>query len=133
NTSMTATQKEHYIKMLKTGLSPKEIKTDPAVITDLWRRIHLPDGDPEKITDPAVIESRFGNGLTIENVNALRAEMQGKGTAEGRIEADLKKAVWQTAKSAITGTDPLLGLRDPKGEELLSGWLSGFLVEWEAK
>lgn len=124
-------QKKTLLDMVERGSKPDPIRTNPETLMDLWARVHMPAGDPRKLTDEDELNGYFGKGLTISDINNLRAEIQGKRTGEGSIDQQLKKAVWQAAKSAITSSDPLLKLRDPKGDENFSGWLTSFLPEWD--
>lgn len=51
-------------------------KTDPAVFNDLFRRVNLPDGDPEKITDPKALLGYVGKGITPQNKSLLEKSME---------------------------------------------------------
>lgn len=50
-------------------------KTDPAVFNDLYRRVNLPDGDPEKITSPRDLLPYVGQGITPQNKALLEKSM----------------------------------------------------------
>lgn len=123
-------QKKQWISDIEQRAKTGPLKTDSALMIQLWDRSHLPAGDPNRLTEDE-INTYFGRGLTAENVRVLRAEVQGRRTAEGEIEAELKKAATDAAKTALTGTNPLMGLRDPKGDENYQKFLSMFLPEYQ--
>lgn len=129
NSPLEWREKLHFNNMRQTALKPEPIRTDPAVMLDAWDRIHLPDGDPRKITKEEEVEKLFGQ-ITISDVNALRSEIQGRRTDEGRIESDMKTGLLRTAKTMLSGTNQLTGLRDPKGDEQYQKFLVQFLPEY---
>lgn len=114
----------------KEALQGEKIKTDPGVYLDVFQRIHAPENDPRKIRDENVLNDLLGNGLTLSNIRDLRGEVQGRRTTEGGIEADLRNGVVNMAKAALTGTNSMLGTRDPKGDEQLQRFMSYFLPEY---
>lgn len=123
--------KEQFIGMLKSANKANErIKTNPDTYMELWDRIHLPDDDPKKLRDENELNQFFGRGLTLENINALRGEIQGKKTIQGDIEGDLKKGLIDIAKGRLTKSNPLTGIRDPIGDEQLQKYMSFFLTEY---
>jgi hypothetical protein len=107
------------------------IKDDPAVVMSLWDRIHLPDGDANKITDPALLNQYMGRGMKLETVMQLRKEMIGAQTPEGKIEAELKAQMLTTAKAMLTKTDPMTGLPDPIGAEQYQKYMNFFLHQYQ--
>lgn len=126
--------KHQFLQMLeqdaKQGTS---IKTDPSVMRDTFDRIHLPDSDPRKIRNENELNALFGRGLSMESLNQLRAEIQGKKTTAGQIEGDLKKGVLDMAKSQLTRTNPMFGFQDPAGDEQYQKFMTFFLTEFEAQ
>lgn len=125
-------QKEHYLNLVqRVSTADTKLKTDPAVMIDLFQRINLPDGDPNKIVDETKLDAYFGKGLDMTSLSHLRGEMQGRRTEEGRIEADLKKGLVDAAKTALTGTNSLFRIRDPNGDVQLQKFMSYFLPEYQ--
>jgi hypothetical protein len=106
-------------------------KTNPELFTALFNRIHLPDGDPRKITDENVLNQFVNNGLTYDSYNQLRGEVSGRRTADDRVEGQQKQAFINMVKSSLTATNPLYGIRDPKGEEIYGRWLQQFLSNYD--
>lgn len=125
--------KERYLQILDHHLHGEggEMKTNPTLYTSLWDRAHLDDGDPRKLVDENEVNRLVGRGLSVPSALQLRAEIQGKRSEEGSIEATLKKSLVDAAKSSITGTDPLMHLRDPKGDVQMLQWMNQFLPAWE--
>jgi hypothetical protein len=93
--------KEQFIQLLKTHQNER-IRTDPGTMMMIWDRIHLPDDDPKKIRDENDLNPYFGRGLTLENIQALRGEIDGTRSEQGKIEAELKKGVIDVAKGTLT-------------------------------
>jgi hypothetical protein len=131
NQNLSLPQREHYVAMLEKAIKPDAIKTDPAVMIDLWDKIHLPDGDPNKIVDETKVEALLGRGLTVENVNALRSEIQQRRTQDGMMESDLKKGFLSAIKTDLSGANQFTGFRDPKGDEQFQKFMSQFLPEYD--
>jgi hypothetical protein len=114
--------KEQFLGMLKTN-SESRLKTDPATYTSLFNRIHLPEGDPKKITNENDLNKYFGRGLDMSTLNALRGEIQKRRTPEGEFESNLMKQARVMARSKIV-RDPVVGV-DPEGEQqmlLFDAW-----------
>jgi hypothetical protein len=115
--------KEQFLRMLEGDVKDaQKIKTDAGVYQDVFNRVHLPDGDPRKITDENEINSYFGKGLTLSDIRALRGEFQGKGTVQGKIESQLKANIMQLAKSKLSKTNPMTGMKDAAGDEQVQKW-----------
>jgi len=126
--------KEQFIQMLKTANSSESrLQTDGGTMISLFRRIHLPDGDPKKLVDENDLNGFFGNGLSMVDLNRLRDEMQGKQTDAGRIESTLKKQVLDIAEGQLTKSNPLTGFRDPVGDEQMQRFMVYFLEEYKAR
>lgn len=124
--------KKQFLDMLEKSLEPQPIKTDPTIFTGLFDRINLPDGDPNKISNEADLNRyTIERKLSFEDLGRLRGEIQGRRTQAGDIEATLKKGLVEIAKSELTGTNPLLQLRDPIGDTQLQKFMSQFLPEYE--
>lgn len=125
--------KETFLQLIKTAAEkpPTGFKTDPSVFLSYWQRIHAPDSDPHKLRDETELYAGLGKGLDLQNIKDLRAEVQGRRTTEGSVEADLKAKFIDVAQSVISETNPLLGIKDPEGEENLLRFMSWFLPEYE--
>lgn len=124
--------KEQFLQLLKRN-NEEKIKTDSGTYINIWDKIHLPDGDPNKIVDENDLNKYMGRGLTLTDINAFRAEMQGKKTIQGQDESDLKKGVIDIAKGKLTKSNPLTGFRDPIGDENFQRWHSQFLADFNEK
>ncbi len=124
--------KETFLKLLEAHEKAKseKIQTDSATYINLWDRIHLDDGDPQKLVNENDLNKYMGRGLTVENINVLRAEIQGKKTTGGADEAELKKGLTDIAKGKLTSSNPLIGKKDPEGDTQYQKWLSQFQTEY---
>jgi hypothetical protein len=126
--------KEQFLNMLKVANSPDEkLKTDASTMISLYNRIHLPDGDPNKLIDENELNTYFGRGLSMTDLGRLREEIQGSQTEAGRIEGDMKKQVMEVAKGKLTKSNPLTGFRDPIGDEQFARFQAYFLDEYKAQ
>lgn len=106
-------------------------QTDPGTFRTLFDRIHADDEDPKKILDENELNSYLGRGLSFTDLNRLRGEIQGRKTQSGAIEAELKKNVSNIAKSVLTKSDPVTGLKDPEGDTQYQRFMNYFLTEYD--
>ena len=79
----------------------------------VFQKIHAPDGDPNKVSDPAQLYSMVGqpDGLTMAGLAKAREEIQAKGTPDGEAETHMRTQFFKDAHGQITGTDDGLGSR----------------------
>ena len=125
--------KSQFLAMVnRANEEPEEgFKTDPALFQQLWSRIHLPDGHPNKLTDENELNAYFGNGLTVSDVNTLRTEVQGGKTIEGSVENELKDNVATIAKNRLTKSNPITGIQDPIGDTQYQKFMTFYLQEYQ--
>jgi hypothetical protein len=107
--------KDTWLKMIQKdnaeGLRP--VKTDPAWFKDTFQRIHLPVGDPRKITSEDALNQGFINGnVNKTDLDWLRKEVASDRTPDGQLLNDqksrfLKMADSQISKSTLMAKDPL--------------------------
>lgn len=130
---LSGDQKRVLFNFQEARLKPgsDELKTDNQLYISLFNRIHAPDGDPRKITDENDLYQFFGKGLNATSLGQLRGEISGKRTQEGQVEADLKRAFVEKARRKLTGTNELLGIRDPKGDDNLYQFMQQFLPAFD--
>lgn len=120
--------------ILSASGSNKDLKEYGSGFYNLFKAIHAPDGDPTKITDFTKLYDHIGPGgdLTISGLDKLRNELSGKGTPESEAESQMKKQFFSNAKSQISGTNDMLGIKDPKGEELYLKFMATALSDYES-
>lgn len=106
--------------------------TNPASFNEVFRRIHLPEGDPAKINDWKQLTPLMGTALDFKDFNTLREEIEKQGTAEGKTQNTLLTQTLDFAKNSLTTTNPTFGIRDPKGEQLLQQATVEIMAAWEA-
>jgi hypothetical protein len=99
---------------------------------DIYNRVHLPEGNPQRITDPNELYSHVGpNGdLTVGGVDKLRSEIEGRKTPEGTAESAMKKNFLEMAETKIAPTNAL-GIKLPKTNEDFQRFLTWFFPEYE--
>lgn len=97
-----------------------------------YQAVHAADGDPNKITDPSVLYPRGGPGgdLTVAGIDKLSAEIALRRTPEGEAEAEMRKAMFSTARAELTHDD--FGLKDPQGNLLFQRFLASALPAYDA-
>lgn len=125
--------KKQFLDMIDQNNSPETAKTDPGTFNSLFARIHLPDGDPKKLTDENVLNGYLGKGLTLPGIQQLRGEMEGKKTEQGNIDAMLKANFLTSMKDRLTKTNSLIGQKDPEGDERYQAFLSQFLTAYDTQ
>lgn len=119
--------KKEMLTMLQTHVEQGEkIRTDAGTYVDIFNRIHAPDGDPNKITDESELNKYLGKGLTLENINSFRAEIQNKHTEQGQFETKMEQQVLKAAEQSLVRANPMLGIKDPDGEMALAGFMQHF-------
>lgn len=124
--------KEQFLGMLETANSASHrLKDDGKTMAMLFERIHLPDGDPRKLTDENELNKYFGNGLGITGLNQLRDEIQGRNTIEGEMSSNLKRGIEREAMRSLVKENPMTGLRDPLGNEQYSKFMTWFYIEYK--
>jgi hypothetical protein len=123
--------KREWLQMIREGATGKQT-TNPAVFNALFDRINRPAGDPQRITDPDEINPYLGAGLDYQSLKQLRSEINTKDTPEGRAVFELRKNLIRTARNTLSGSNDLLGIKDPEGDAKFQQWLSWFL-DAEAK
>lgn len=121
NSNLDFAQKNQMLNIMNKHYEEK-VKTDPGTLIGIVRDIN--DG---KITDESQLLKPFYDGkLSLEDLNRMRAEFQGKKTTAGKIEGDLKTQFLKSAEQALTKSNPLLGIKDPVGEENYLRFLNYF-------
>lgn len=86
-----------------------------------------------KIKDYSDLVKQVGpNGsLTVAGVNMLNGELNGRGTAAGKNEVEMKTAFVKAASQQLSGTNEFLHLRDPNGDKQMASALAWFLPAYE--
>lgn len=93
-----------------------------SALKDIWK------GD---LRDENVLMEKAVNGeLSYKQMNTLRAELQGRRSEAGRHEAELKEGVIDIAEGLLTKSNPMAGIRDPKGDIQLQKFMAFFLNEY---
>jgi GH24 family phage-related lysozyme (muramidase) len=121
NPNLTKEAGERLTKEYETrGGSTKTDHTYGPGFYDLYRRVHLPQGDPDRITDPNQLYAHVGpaGDLTVGGVDKLRSEIDLRRSPDGVAESEMRAQFLKNARAQITGTDEGLHIRDPKGDEL---------------
>jgi len=100
---------------------PTPTHTNPAVEHDLFRRIHLPDDDPRKITDTGPIYDAFlENKLSATTRDNLRRELVEARSPEGSVFGREKAEFLKGIEPQITKPGPFGIYADPTTPEQFS-------------
>lgn len=107
--------KETWLRMIDKqnadGLKP--VKTDASWFQDTFQKIHLPEGDPNKITNEDQLNQAFIDGrVNRTDLQFLRKEVQDDRTPEGQRLNEVKSSFYKMAskqldKSTLMGSDPV--------------------------
>lgn len=103
--------------------------TDPGVMRKLFDRIHLPPGDPRKITDETALNNAYAvqEKLSFEDLGRLRKELADGRTPDGAKLGAEKKTFIDGMQSSITKSNQLLGKLDADGDVNL--YKFGYMVD----
>jgi hypothetical protein len=115
---LTAQEREHWFNAIQTQ-NNKEDKTNSGTFSDAYRRIFLPAGDPNKITDPSQLYQFLGNGIAPRDVQWLATQMNPK----DKELAEAQSKFYELGKSYLSKSSLLKG-PDPEGENKLYQWWS---------
>lgn len=110
--------KKEFLNLLEAHNKGDLNQTDPSVFRDRLNAISRPDGDPNKLVDEnALIQDVVNGKLSFEDMGKLRSEMQGRKTEEGKIEGQLKDNFLKTVRGELSGSNDMLGIKDPQGDK----------------
>lgn len=124
--------KETFIQLMKTKNADRAAHSDPYVFRDVFSRVHLPAGDPKRITDENELNQYFIKGqISLPDLKSLRGEITDKGTIEGDVNSTLKKNFTDMAFNSIAKPDPTTKIADPEGAKNYQRWLSGMLPRYQ--
>jgi hypothetical protein len=100
----------------------------------LYQRVNAADGDPSKLADPDDLIAHAGpiGALSAAGADRLRQELDLRATPEGEAEAAMKQRFLVGARAQISGSDPALGIADPKGDALFLRFLATALPAYDA-
>lgn len=123
--------KRIYMSLLEQDAKKPLTTTDASLFIDLFQKINLPEGDPNKITDDADLNQYLGKGLTSQSLGELRNEVHGKDTEQGKLEASQRDEMIKSVRSQLTRSNSLTRMADPKGDALFYGWYSDFTKNYQ--
>ncbi len=106
---------EHLWKALDSENQDKKLRSDPGVMNDLTRRLALPDGDPNKITDSQDITKHLGRDISIPDGNLLMGLLAEKHTPQGDADAQNQKNYMDTVKNTLIKNSLM---PDPEGMKI---------------
>ena len=96
----------------------RPVHTNPVVEHTLFRRIHLPDGDPKKIVDTDLIYQAYERGqLSFTDMDKLRKEVVEARTPEGSVFGREKSDFLKGMEPRITKPGPFGVYTDPTTPE----------------
>jgi len=122
---LTGEKKQTAYNMLQAQLSNSGASTDRTLGSNyiaLWKRVHADQSDPERITDPQQIYKMVdaaGKELSPQGAQSLVSAITGRRTPDGEAEQSMRAQFFRNARAQISGANDGLGIKDPKGEELM--------------
>lgn len=133
---LTFEQKWSVTGMLNAELQGKAQGKDTATygpgFWDVYKAVHLPADDPNRIADPSQLYALAGQGgrLTVAGVDKLTTEIQGKRSSpEGQAESQMKMGAVAYAKHQLSFEVDygMVKIPDPKGMDAFNvGFLPAF-------
>ena len=118
--SSTPETQRQVLGVLERGSGPTgDAKTLGPAFSNTFQRIHLPDGDPNRITDASQLYPMVNQpgGLTMDGLAKARTEIAGKGTVDGEAESAMRVQFFKNARDQISQANDTLGMKDPQGEQ----------------
>jgi hypothetical protein len=114
--NLDSVQQNHYLNLNKARLTDHGQETQGAAEVNLFSRLHLPDGDPNKITNETQLDQAYMNKqIDWQALTRLRGEYQGKKTTQGKLESEQKSSFINSMKPSITNTT--FGKLDSAGDQ----------------
>ncbi len=120
--------KEHWLEALEEKKKPKT--DDTLQVNEIFRRIHLPTGHRDKITDESQLIGYIGS-IKPRSFALVRGELQGKGTLEHEVEKDAMRQVMADAYGQLAKPDPLTKMPDPDGLARFAKFKINFVSEFQ--
>lgn len=119
--NLDPSDKEHFNNILQRAATDGENPKNPALFNEAMRRISLPDGDPDKLTDDTWPIKQVAAGLLpYGDATKIRTEMQGRKSEQGQMEARLHDDFLKNvATPSITKDNPVAGFMDTDGHNRL--------------
>lgn len=97
------------------------LRSDTAVVDDLFRRIGLPDDDPRKISRWEQLTPYFAHGLNRTDFNWLYDLTQKNRDPDGQRLSDVRTRTLTALEPQIT--KPGMGIQDPKAKEQFNNFV----------
>jgi hypothetical protein len=104
-----------FYAMLEHNARPAPLRTNPLVIENAFRRIHLPNDDPNKIRTPGELAPLFARGLNRTDYDWLKKEIDDQQTPEGQRLSDTRKGFFDAIRPQFDKTT--MFNFDAKGKE----------------
>lgn len=115
---LNRTAKERMINIVNREMKPEtaaQVSNRNAV--DMLRRLRLPDGDPERITDlNPIYDARINEKLNRTDFDMLRKEFTEVRTPEGERLSVRKNEFMKAVSPSIDKSNPLMGTLDKDGK-----------------
>lgn len=131
--NLTSDQKIHMMSIYKRTLDDKKSANEDAHFNDFYRRIFLPDGDPNQINDVDFLrkDAAKANGLTLDGLRKLTKELEDEDNPQGKMIKALKGQMDKEAKATLNPKGGnMFMLPDPEGERKMANWYSWYFPEY---
>lgn len=109
-----------------------KLPVDNSLFVKTWQQIDLPSNDPHAITDRLQFSQLLGKGFNTAMIGQLDDEFDKVRKPGGDARKVLKDQLVKAARTAITGQNELLGIKDTKGEAQMGKFLS-WMIQQEDK
>lgn len=111
----TPEQQRGLLALLEHNARPAPLRTNPFVIENAFRRIHLPNDDPNKIRTPGELAPLFARGLNRTDYDWLKKEIDDQQTPEGQRLSETRKHFFDAIRPQFDGSTMFNA--DAKGKE----------------
>jgi hypothetical protein len=130
DSNLSPADKLKWIAITKKAQSGDVLGTEPALYQRLFENIWADPSDDNYIKDMGELNTYLGGGLGPQELQQLRREVLLRDNPETTRDGQMKAALLKSAKSQLTGSNPLTGMRDPKGDELYYRYQYEFNAEF---
>ena len=118
---------ERSLKQIETAPGAKYGKEYGPRAWEFYERIHLPEGDPMKITDPAAIYKQVHEGNIFPNgAKELVNQINKPDTAEAASHSEMEKQFLKSVHHELSYQDSDGNFKDPAGERRFTNFMGYF-------
>jgi len=132
--TMQFLEKRAYYNLKNTGNMVSVDKAEfGSGFYDNLSKVYAPPSSPGAITSAdQLYKAEVAGQITPAGFERLKKEIDAKSTPEGQAALQMKGAMFNTARSQITSTNPTTGIKDARGDQLFTQWSALALANYDS-